>query len=113
MVLLGAALFLAIVVVPAPWGVVLVAAAIVWEVAEKAFWFRWSRRIPVAVGPEAMIGLPVTVVSPCAPEGRVQLFGERWQARCEEGAGVGERLVIEAVEQTTLVVATPHAPFRT
>jgi membrane protein implicated in regulation of membrane protease activity len=37
----------------------------------------------------------------------VQLFGERWQARCEEGADVGERLVIEAVEDITLVVAQP------
>jgi membrane protein implicated in regulation of membrane protease activity len=107
MLLLGAALFLAIVVLPAPWGIVVVSCAIAWEVAEKAFWLRWSKRIPVAVGPEAMIGLPVTVVSPCSPVGRVQLFGERWQARCEEGADVGERLVIEAVEDITLVVATP------
>jgi membrane-bound ClpP family serine protease len=86
---------------------VLVGCAIVWEIAEKAFWFRSTRRIPIAVGREAMIGLPVTVVSPCQPEGRVQLLGERWQARCTAGAGVGDTLVIEAVEQITLVVSTP------
>jgi membrane protein implicated in regulation of membrane protease activity len=56
-----------------------------------------------------MIGLPVTVISPCQPEGRVQLLGERWQARCSAGAGVGDTLVIEAVEQITLVVSNPGA----
>jgi membrane-bound ClpP family serine protease len=86
---------------------VLVGCAIVWEIAEKLFWFRSSKRIPIAVGREAMIGLPVTVISPCQPEGRVQLLGERWKARCAAGAGVGDTLVIEAVEQITLVVRTP------
>jgi membrane-bound ClpP family serine protease len=74
---------------------------------QPPFWFRYTKRIPVAVDREAMIGLPVTVVSPCQPEGRVQLLGERWQARCTAGAGVGDTLVIEAVEQITLVVSTP------
>jgi membrane-bound serine protease (ClpP class) len=100
---------LALFVMPAPWGPVLVGCAVVWEIAEKVFWFRSSRRIPVAVGREAMIGLPVTVISSCRPEGRVRLGGERWQARCSAGAGVGESLVIEAVEQITLVVGKTDA----
>jgi len=41
------------------------------------------------------------------PEGRGQLLGERWKARCTAGAGVGDALVIEAVEQITLVVGKP------
>jgi membrane protein implicated in regulation of membrane protease activity len=101
------AILLALFVAPAPWGVVLVGCALAWEIGEKLFWFRYSKRIPIAVGREAMIGLPVTVISPCQPEGRVQLFGERWQARCSAGASVGDRLVIEAVEQITLVVSKP------
>jgi membrane-bound serine protease (ClpP class) len=104
MLIVVGSIFLAVYVTPAPWGVVLVASAIVWEVAEKLFWFRYSKRIPIAVGREAMIGLPVTALSPCQPDGRVQLFGERWQARCAAGADVGDRLVIEAVELITLVV---------
>ena len=107
MLLIVGSILLAIFVAPAPWGPVLVGCAIVWEIAEKAFWFRYTKRIPVAVGREAMIGLPVTVVSSCQPEGRVQLLGERWQARCTAGAGVGDTLVVEAVEQITLVVSTP------
>jgi membrane protein implicated in regulation of membrane protease activity len=99
------AIILALFVAPAPWGAVLVACALIWEIAETVFWLRYSRRIPIAVGREAMIGLPVTVIAPCQPHGRVQLLGERWQARCRAGADVGDTLVIEGVEQLTLVVA--------
>jgi len=112
MVTIGAVVLLAIFVVSAPWGIVLVVSAIAWEIVEKVFWVRYSKRIPIAVGCEAMIGLPVTVITPCQPEGRVQLRGERWKARCAAGAGVGETLVIEAVEQITLVVGNPGSDPR-
>ena len=107
MVTIGVAVLLAITVVPTPWGIVLVVSAIAWEIAEIAFWLRYNSRIPIVVGREAMIGLPVTVITPCQPRGRVQLRGERWNARCAAGAGVGETLVIEAVEQITLVISNP------
>jgi membrane-bound ClpP family serine protease len=58
-----------------------------------------SKRVPPAIGREALIGLPVTAVSACLPEGWVKLRGERWKARCSEGAGVGDPLVVEAVER--------------
>ena len=66
-----------------------------------------------AVGREALIGLPVTAVSTCQPEGWVKLGGERWKAHCSEGAGRGDSLVVEAVEQITLIVAQPlSTPLR-
>jgi membrane-bound ClpP family serine protease len=105
MLIIVGAILLAMFVAPAPWGPVLVGCAIVWEIAEKLFWFHSTKRIPIAVGREAMIGLSVRAISPCQPEGRVQLLGERWKARCTAGAGVGDSLVIEAVEQITLVVS--------
>ena len=107
MPLIVGSILVAIFVAPPPWGPVLVGCATVWEIVEKAFWFRSTKRIPIAVGREAMIGRTVTVISPCRPEGRVQLLGERWTARCVAGAGVGDALVIEAVEQITLVVGKP------
>src|SRR5436309_552610 len=107
MLIIAGAILLAMVVAPAPWGPVLIGCAIIWEIAEKLFWLRYSKRIPIAVGREAMIGLPVTVITACQPEGRVQLLGERWKARCAAGAAVGDRVVIEAVEQITLVVRKP------
>jgi len=87
--------------------VALLAAGIAFELAEKGLLVWYARRIPVAVGVEAMIGRPVTVVSACCPAGRVRFGGESWKARCAEGAAVGERLVIDAVESVTLVVSTP------
>ena len=105
-VLVGSVL-LAIFVVPAPWGQLLVGGALLWEIAEKLFLLRYSKRMPPAIGREALIGLPVTAVSACLPEGWVKLRGERWKARCSEGAGVGDSLVVEAVEQITLIVAQP------
>src|SRR5712691_8857673 len=105
-VLVGSVL-LAGFVVPAPWGQLLVGGALLWEIAEKLFLLRYSKRMPPVVGREALIGLPVTAVSPCLPEGWVKLRGERWKARCNEGAGAGDSLVVEAVEQITLVVAQP------
>src|SRR5215831_18835975 len=49
------AVLVALFVLPAPWGVVLVGAAIAGEIAEKAFWLHSTRRIPLAVGKEALI----------------------------------------------------------
>lgn len=109
MLIIVGSILLAVTVVPAPWGAVLVGCMIVWEIAEKLFWIRYTQRIPVAVGPEAMIGQPVTVVTACQPEGRVRLLGECWKARCSVGASVGDRLVVEAVEQITLLVGKPNS----
>jgi membrane-bound ClpP family serine protease len=95
---------LSLFVLPSPWGVLLVACVIVWEVCEKTFWLRYTRRLPVVVGREALIGMPVTAVSPIRPEGRVRLHGENWKAYCSAGAQPGETLVVEAVEALTLIV---------
>jgi membrane-bound ClpP family serine protease len=105
-VLVGAVL-LAAFVLPARWGQLLVAGALLWEVVEKLVFVWYSRRTPPALGREALIGASVTAVSACLPEGWVRLGGERWKARCGEGAGVGDSLVVEAVDQITLIVARP------
>jgi membrane-bound ClpP family serine protease len=107
MVVLVGSILLAVFVVPAPWGQLLVGGALLWELAEKLFLVRYSKRMPPVIGREALIGLPVTAVSACLPEGWVKLRGERWKARCNEGAGVGDSLIVEAVEQITLVVGQP------
>jgi len=107
MLILAALLLFALQVVPALWGVAVVAGAIAFEVVEKGFWVRYTRRIPLAMGPETMIGRPVTVVSTCRPVGRVRFGSESWRARCRDGAGVGESLVIDTVENMTLIVSKP------
>ena len=113
MFVLAGSVLLAIFVVPPPWGQVLVGGALLWEVVEKLLLLWYSKRMPPAIGREALIGLPVTAVSACLPEGWVKLGGERWKARCSKGgAGVGDLLVVEGVDQITLIVAQPSSLAR-
>lgn len=86
------------------WAVTLVAAALLWELGEKLYWYRTTRSFPIAVGRETMIGASVTALSPCRPYGHVELRGERWRARCSAGAEAGEALVVESVDRITLVL---------
>jgi membrane protein implicated in regulation of membrane protease activity len=104
MLLALGAIALALFVLPSPFGTALVVTVIVWEVAEKAYWVRASRRLPIVTGREALLGQEVTALSACRPLGRVRLQGESWSAHCREGAERGERLVVEDVQSITLVV---------
>jgi len=104
---------------PPGWGMALLAAVIVWEVGEKVFWLRLIGRYPVAVGTEALIGSRVTATTACRPQGRVRLHGETWPARCSAGAGSGEPLIVEGIDEMTLIVrssegspAQPPHPLR-
>ena len=71
-------------VIRAPWGMALVATAVIWEIAEKAFWLISTKR------------RTVEVVAPCRPCGAVRLRSERWNARCREGADVGDIVIVES-----------------
>jgi membrane-bound serine protease (ClpP class) len=104
-VALVVAILLALFVVPAPWGIPLVAGALVLEVAETAFWVWLSKRRRPTVGAEALIGATAEVVAPCRPLGRVRVRGELWQARCERGADAGETVRVQALDGLVLLVA--------
>jgi membrane-bound serine protease (ClpP class) len=97
--LLGAIL-LAVFVLPAPWGIVLVAGALVLEVGEAWFWWKLSHRRRPAVGVESLVGMRATAVMP----GQVRVAGELWQARGAEDAEPGDVVEVVAVEGLTLVV---------
>jgi membrane-bound serine protease (ClpP class) len=98
------AVLLALFVLPAPWGLVLVAASAVVEVAETYFWIRLSRRRRIQAGAETLIGARAVVASPCRPAGQVRVQGELWRARCEAGAEPGETVRIVGREGLTLLV---------
>ena len=51
-----------------------------------------------------MVGREATVISPCRPEGQVQIDGEIWQARCAAGAAPGDRVRVTGREQLVLIV---------
>ena len=56
MVVPAVGFLLAFFVLPPRWGIALLVAVVIWEVAEKLFWLRLIRRYPVAVGRETLIG---------------------------------------------------------
>ena len=95
--LLLLALVAAIFWLPSPWSYVAVIAAAVWEVAEITLFVWYSRRRRATTGAEALPGSTAVVVEACRPLGQVRLAGELWRARCEEGAEVGETVVVEAL----------------
>lgn len=91
----------------------LLSAAVTFELVEKVVLVWMTRRIPVSVGPEAMIGRPVQVTSACRPVGRVRMGAESWRARCADGADSGDRLVVQAVDHVTLIVGRPQRTLST
>jgi membrane-bound serine protease (ClpP class) len=103
-VLFVLAVVLALLVAPAPWGLVLVGAAAVVEIGETYFWIRLSRRRRIQAGAETLIGALAEVVSPCHPNGHVRVQGELWGARCEAGADPGETVRVRERSGLTLLV---------
>ncbi len=99
-----AAIILAFLVVPAPWGLVLVAVAGIVEIGESYAWMRISRRHRIRVGAETLIGSVAKVATPCRPNGQVRIGGELWRARCEAGADPGERVLVISRDGLTLLV---------
>jgi membrane-bound serine protease (ClpP class) len=105
-VLLILAVLAAVFWLPTAWGIVVVAAAAVVEVAEVGFWLWYSKRRKAVTGAEALPGARGVVAVACRPEGQVRVQGELWQARCEEGADVGDEVVVERLEDgLTLIVS--------
>jgi membrane protein implicated in regulation of membrane protease activity len=98
------AVILAFVVVPAPWGLVLVGVAGIVEIGESYFWLKLSRGRRARVGSETLIGSLAQVVSACRPEGQVRIQGELWHARCEEGADPGDSVRVVSRDGLTLLV---------
>jgi membrane protein implicated in regulation of membrane protease activity len=102
--LLVLAIVVAVLWLPTGWGIALVAAAAVFELAETGFWFWLSRRRKAVTGAEALPGSRGVVVLPCRPEGQVRVDGELGRARCEEGADPGDEIVVERLEPELLLV---------
>jgi len=98
------AVLLAFFVLPWPWGLIAIAGGLAVETVELTWGLRLARRWKPGTGAEAMIGAEAQVVARCRPLGQVKVHGELWQARCEEGADIGQKVQIEAIEGLMLVV---------
>jgi membrane-bound serine protease (ClpP class) len=98
------AVLLAVFVLPSPWGVVAVAAAVVFEVGEAALFVWWSRRRRAQVGAEALVGEEGVALAPLEPEGQVRVVGEIWRARSSAPVAAGGCVRVVSVESLTLLV---------
>jgi membrane-bound serine protease (ClpP class) len=107
------AIALAVLVVPSPWGLVLVIAAAVVDVLETAVLARWSHRRRSPVGLESLVGRRATAVGRVAPTGQVRLDGELWDAVSDAPLESGGEAVVVSVDGLTLLVrplaSTEHA----
>jgi membrane-bound serine protease (ClpP class) len=89
---------------PWPWNLIAVLTGLAIETVELTWGLRLARRWRPQTGAEAMIGQLAEVVVSCHPTGKVRFHGELWEARCADGADVGQSVRIERLEGLTLVV---------
>ena len=100
------AVILALVLLPDPWGWVVVGIAVAIDALEIIIWLRWRGRSSMT-GASGMLGARATALTACRPEGRVQVSGQIWKARCAEGAESGDEVVVTAVDGLVLSVEHP------
>jgi membrane-bound serine protease (ClpP class) len=63
-----------------------------------------AHRGRVVSGEEGLIGTVVQLDEALAPEGRIFLYGESWQARCDRPAEVGDRVRVTGFDGLTVLV---------
>ena len=88
---------LGLLLLPSPWGVVILGGAVAVEVLELLFWKRF-------LGPEALLGMRADVVRPCSPVGVVRVRGELWNARASSPVESGQTVIVAGVDGLTLHV---------
>ena len=96
--------FLAIFVLPSPWGLVAVAVGAALDIAETFVFIWWSKRRKATVGVDSLVGKSGVAVGELWPEGQVKVNGEIWKARCDGGCEAGTAIVVCRVEGLMLEV---------
>ena len=97
-----------LIVLSSPWGLTAFLVCLVLGCFEAGYWWRRMRGNQVEVGAETLIGKTASVVVACRPLGQVAVAGERWEARCDAGADVGDVVTIVGRDELLLIV-TPAA----
>ena len=110
-VLTVVALVLALLVLPSPWGVVVVAVAAVIDLVEAGVFLWWSKRPRHAVGIETFVGRRAVVVRVSGGGLQVKLDGELWEARAPAPMPApGTRVVVRGVDALVLEVEPVDEP---
>ena len=102
--LLILALILALVFLPAPWAVLVIAVAAVLELCLWFFGIRYSRRRRAQVGVQTMIGTVGEAITSLTPDGQVKVDGEIWRAHGSPEIRAGDAIRITGIDGLTLEV---------
>lgn len=97
-------IFLAIFVLPQPWGLVAIAVGAALDIAETGAFLWWSGRRKALVGVEALVGKRGVAVGDLWPDGQVRVGGEIWKARCDGYCDAGTEVAVREVDGLTLIV---------
>ena len=108
--LLILALILALVFLPAPWAVLVIAVAAVLELCLWFFGIRYSRRRRAQVGVQTMIGTVGEAITSLTPDGQVKVDGEIWKAHGSPEIRAGDRVRITGIDGLTLEVERAPSP---
>jgi membrane-bound serine protease (ClpP class) len=103
-VLLILALILALVFLPLPWALLVIALTAVLELCLWFFGVRYSRRRRAQVGVQTMVGTVGEAITALTPEGQVKIDGEIWNAHAPTEVHAGDQVTITAVHGLTLEV---------
>jgi membrane protein implicated in regulation of membrane protease activity len=93
-----------LIVLDSPWGLTAFVVCLVLGCFEVGYWWRRTRGNKVEVGAETLIGKQASVVAACRPVGQVAVAGERWEARCDAGADVGDLVTVVGRDELLLIV---------
>ena len=102
--LLIIAVIIALVFLPWPVGLVVIAAGAVGEGLLAVYGFRYTKGWRARVGVQTLVGQSAEAITALAPNGQVRLNGEIWAARARTPVGQGATVRIEAVNGLTLTV---------
>jgi membrane-bound serine protease (ClpP class) len=109
-VLLILVLILALIFLPFPWSLIVIALAALLEVGLWFFGIRYSRRRKAQVGVQTLIGMTGEAISALEPEGQIKVDGEIWRAHGPADIRAGDNVRITGVHGLTLDVEKTEAP---
>ena len=108
--LLILALILALIFLPFPWSLAVIAIAAVLELSLWFFGIRYSRRRKAQVGVQTLIGMTGEAISALEPDGQIKVDGEIWKAHGSPEIRAGDPIRITGVDGLTLEVERAPTP---
>jgi membrane-bound serine protease (ClpP class) len=109
-VILIITLILALLFLPWPWDLAVIALAAAFEASLATLGIRYARRRRAQVGVQTLVGTIAEVITPLSPLGQVKVDGVIWRAHSDVLAHVGERVAITGVQGLTLEVEPAAEP---